>query len=55
MNIEFNRLNLYEEVWTTPPTQLARKYGLSDNGFQGRAQEGASAFWRCAQSRGNIH
>jgi len=32
--IEFKREPLYEEVWQTPITQLAKKYGLSDNGLR---------------------
>ena len=32
--LEFKRESLYEEVWQTPITQLAKKYGLSDNGLR---------------------
>jgi hypothetical protein len=32
--IEFKRESLYEEFWQTPITQLAAKYGLSDNGLR---------------------
>lgn len=32
--IEFKRVPLYDEVWQTPITQLAKKYGLSDNGLR---------------------
>ena len=32
--IEFKRIPLYDEVWQTPVTQLAKKYGLSDNGLR---------------------
>src|SRR5258706_853557 len=32
--ITFERQTLYEEVWSTPLTQLAKKYGLSDNGIR---------------------
>ena len=28
------REELYEEVWSTPLTQLCAKYGLSDNGLR---------------------
>lgn len=34
MEITFERQALYEEVWSTPLTQLAKKYGLSDNGLR---------------------
>jgi hypothetical protein len=34
MAITFERAQLYEEVWTTPLTQLAKKYSLSDNGLR---------------------
>jgi hypothetical protein len=34
MEIEFERVALYEEVWTVPLTQLGKKYGLSDNGIR---------------------
>ncbi len=34
MTIKFERLSLYEEVWTTPLTKLGKKYGLSDNGVR---------------------
>lgn len=30
----FERISLYEEVWTTPLTKLGKKYGLSDNGLR---------------------
>lgn len=30
----FERAALYEEVWSTPMTSLAKKYGLSDNGLR---------------------
>jgi hypothetical protein len=32
--VHFERRTLYEEVWTTPLTHLAKKYGLSDNGIR---------------------
>jgi hypothetical protein len=32
--IVFERDQLYEEVWTSPLTTLAKKYGLSDNGLR---------------------
>jgi hypothetical protein len=32
--ITFERKALYEEVWETPMTRLAKKYGLSDNGLR---------------------
>lgn len=32
--ITFERTALYEEVWTTPLTQLGKQYGLSDNGLR---------------------
>jgi len=32
--IEFHREQLYEEVWTTPISRLAPKYGLSDVGLR---------------------
>lgn len=35
MSITFEREKLYEEVWSEPPTKLAKKYGLSDNGLRG--------------------
>ena len=31
--ITFERVALYEEVWTTPLSHLGKKYGLSDNGM----------------------
>lgn len=34
MRIEFKRADLYEEVWSTPMTQLGKRYGLSDNGIR---------------------
>lgn len=34
MSIRFERLSLYEEVWSTPLTKLGEKYGLSDNGIR---------------------
>ena len=34
MEIIFGRIALYDEVWTTPLTQLAKKYSLSDNGIR---------------------
>lgn len=34
MEITFERQALYVEVWSTPLTQLAKKYGLSDNGLR---------------------
>jgi hypothetical protein len=34
MEIEFERLALYEEVWSTPLTKLGEKYGMSDNGIR---------------------
>jgi hypothetical protein len=34
MSIEFERIALYEEVWTTPLIRLAEKYYLSDNGLR---------------------
>lgn len=34
METEFKRDALYEEVWATPLTRLATKYGLSDNGLR---------------------
>ncbi len=34
MDITFERLALYEEVWTTPLTKLGEKYGMSDNGIR---------------------
>lgn len=32
-NIFFKREQLYEEIWSTPTLQLAKKYGLSDVGL----------------------
>lgn len=34
MEIRFERQSLYDEVWSTPLTQLAKKYGMSDNGIR---------------------
>jgi hypothetical protein len=34
MEITFERDLLYQEVWATPLTKLAKKYGLSDNGIR---------------------
>jgi len=34
MPIHFERLALYEEVWSSPLTTLAKKYGMSDNGLR---------------------
>lgn len=34
MEVHFERLALYEEVWSTPLTKLGEKYGLSDNGVR---------------------
>ena len=34
METEFKRDALYEEVWATPLTRIATKYGLSDNGLR---------------------
>ncbi len=34
MPIQFERLSLYEEVWSEPLTRLGKKYGLSDNGVR---------------------
>ena len=34
MDISFERNALYEEVWAVPLVQLAKKYGLSDNGIR---------------------
>lgn len=34
MSITFQREELFAEVWTTPLTTLAKKYGLSDNGVR---------------------
>lgn len=34
MEITFEREALYQEVWVTPLTQLAKKYSLSDNGLR---------------------
>ena len=34
MEITFQRNSLYEEVWAVPLVQLAKKYGLSDNGIR---------------------
>lgn len=34
MEITFKRQDLYHEVWSTPIIQLAKKYGLSDNGLR---------------------
>jgi len=34
IEITFERVALYEEVWSTPLTQLAKKYGRSDNGIR---------------------
>jgi hypothetical protein len=34
MELKFEREPLYHEVWTTPITTLAKKYGLSDNGLR---------------------
>ncbi len=30
MSTTLTRLELYEQVWTTPTVQLAKKYGISD-------------------------
>jgi hypothetical protein len=32
--VTFERESLYEEVWSTPLTQLGKKYGMSDNGMR---------------------
>lgn len=34
MEVVFEREDLYREVWKTPITKLATKYGLSDNGLR---------------------
>jgi hypothetical protein len=34
MEVHFERLALYEEVWSTPLTKLGEKYGMSDNGIR---------------------
>lgn len=34
MEIRFERQSLYHEVWSAPLTQLAKKYGMSDNGIR---------------------
>jgi hypothetical protein len=34
LSITFQREELFAEVWTTPLTTLAKKYGLSDNGVR---------------------
>lgn len=34
MEIRFERQSLYDEVWSAPLTQLAKKYGMSDNGIR---------------------
>lgn len=34
MEVEFERTSLYQQVWTSPITTLAKKYGLSDNGLR---------------------
>jgi hypothetical protein len=34
MAIEFERGQLYEEVWSAPLSRLGPKYGLSDNGLR---------------------
>ena len=33
-NITIDRSDLYKEVWQTPMTRLAKKYGISDNGLR---------------------
>jgi hypothetical protein len=34
MDVEFERESLYREVWSSPISTLAKKYGLSDNGLR---------------------
>ena len=34
MEVEFERTSLYQQVWASPITTLAKKYGLSDNGLR---------------------
>lgn len=34
MEIRFERVALYDEVWSTPLTKLGEKYGMSDNGIR---------------------
>ena len=34
MEVRFKRESLFEEVWSTPLTTLAKKYGMSDNGIR---------------------
>lgn len=34
MEIRFERESLFQEVWSTPLTTLAKKYGMSDNGVR---------------------
>lgn len=34
MEVHFERLALYDEVWSTPLTKLGEKYGMSDNGIR---------------------
>ena len=33
-NIKISRKELYDKVWATPMTQLAKEFNLSDNGLR---------------------